>query len=144
MSFIPSVCARRALDCGIQLCDSVIPKTKSQRTYQRGSIMRKLFLIALALLFVPLFAEPQPASARSFQDNQNSNARSTELRHADRRRHRRHRRGIGQSYKQAGISTARGGAGFGKNVARRKPIKAGKVLGTNMKDAGQNVGEGSK
>ena len=106
--------------------------------------MRKLFLIALALLFVPWFAETQPASARNFQDNQNSNARSTERRHVDRRRHRRHRRGIGQSYKQAGISTARGGAGFGKNVARRKPIKAGKVLGTNMKEAGQNVGEGSK
>ena len=53
--------------------------------------MRKLFLVALALLFVPLFIQTQTAGARSFQ-NQNNEAGSTEGRRHRRRHRRRHLR----------------------------------------------------
>jgi len=109
--------------------------------------MKRLFLIAMASLFVPTWAGSIPAIARdlSAQNNQNTQANASSSETSNRHRHRRHRRRrIGQTYKQAGTSTARGGAGFGKNVARGKPIKAGRVLGSNMKTAGQNVGQGSK
>ena len=108
--------------------------------------MKKLFLIALALLFVPAFVELSPASAANVaaQENQNREARpsSEGRRRRGRRRHR--RRGIGQSYKQSGTSAAEGGKRFGKNISRGKPIKAGEGLGQGMGRAGKSVGQGSK
>ncbi len=110
--------------------------------------MRKLFLIALALLFVPMSAELMAANVSNLQEqnNQNTAAKSSRQDQARRgRRHRRHRRrrGIGQSYKQAGASTAQGGTGFGKNIARGKPIVAGRRLGKGLGRAGKHVGQGS-
>ena len=110
--------------------------------------MRKLFLIALALLFVPLFAEMVTVRARSLplENNRNTEVKpSTGQEGRYRRRHqrRRHRRGIGQSYKQVGTSTGQGGAGFGKNIARGKPIVAGRRLGKGLGRAGKNIGQGS-
>ena len=108
--------------------------------------MRKLFLITLALLFMPLFAELQFTSARNLQNNQNSNVKSSTDRETHRRRrHRRHgrRRGIGQTYKEAGTSTAQGGVGFGKNIAKGKPIVAGRRLGKGVGRGGKRVGQGS-
>ena len=109
--------------------------------------MKRLFLIALALLFVPMSAELIAARARNLPPENNHNTvakRSNGQEGRHRRRHRRHRRrGIGQSYKQAGASTAQGGSGFGKNIARGKPIVAGRRLGKGVGRAGKNVGQGS-
>lgn len=112
-------------------------------------MMKKLFLIALALLFVPAFIELSPTSAGNVtaQENQNREARPSSEARRNRRRHgrRRHRRkGIGESYKQGGTSAAEGGKRFGKNISRGKPIKAGEGLGQGMGRAGKSVGQGSK
>jgi Ni/Co efflux regulator RcnB len=110
--------------------------------------MKKLFLIALAVLFAPAFVALSPASASTMtgQANQNTEARpSSEVRNRGRHKRRKHRRhGIGQSYKEGGTSAARGGKRFGKNIARGKPIKAGQELGQGAGRAGKNVGQGSK
>ena len=108
--------------------------------------MRRLFLLALALLFMPGWPESSVATAHDFslQDNQNTQANTSGSEVRKRHKRRRHRRHIKQSYKQAGQSTAEGGRGFGRNIKHGKPIKAGKVFGRNMKTAGQNVGQGSK
>ncbi|HVS20933.1 MAG TPA: hypothetical protein VHD88_03755 [Pyrinomonadaceae bacterium] len=107
--------------------------------------MRKLFMIALALLFVPVSAELIAANAGNLQEQNNQNTTASSGQNQVRRRHRRHRhrRGIGQSYKQAGTSTAQGGAGFGKNIARGKPIVAGRRLGKGVGRGGKRVGQGS-
>ena len=109
--------------------------------------MRKLFLIALALLFVPMSAELTAASAGNLpeRNTRNTEAKPAGAQERPRRRHLRHRRrrGIGQSYKQAGASTAQAGTGFGKNIARGKPIVAGRRLGKGVGRAGKNAGQGS-
>ncbi|MGH9915060.1 MAG: hypothetical protein ACRD63_07200 [Pyrinomonadaceae bacterium] len=65
------------------------------------------------------------------------------------RRHRRVRRdrpggrSIGSSYSRAGRSAGHGGAGFGKNIAKGKPIRAGKELGVGMGRFGKHTGIGT-
>lgn len=59
-----------------------------------------------------------------------------------RRRHGRHR-GIGHAYKSAGKSAGRGGKRFGKNMARGRPIRAGKEFGKGMGGFGKHTGKGT-
>ncbi len=109
--------------------------------------MKKLFLIVLALLFAPVSDGLTTANAGTLPERSNRKAEakpSTAKEGHDRRRHRRHRRrGIGRTYKEAGTSAGSGGADFGKNIARGKPIKAGRRFGKGMGRTGKNVGQGS-
>lgn len=105
--------------------------------------MRKLFLIALALLFLPFCIQTQTASASSFQNKETGSTEGRRHSRRHRRRHERRRRGIGQTYKEAGTSTAQGGTDFGKNIARGKPIVAGRRLGKGVGRGGKRVGQGT-
>jgi hypothetical protein len=51
-------------------------------------------------------------------------------------------RGIGSAFKKAGKGAGRGGKRFGQNIARGRPIRAGKEMGKGMGTFGKNVGKG--
>lgn len=51
-------------------------------------------------------------------------------------------RGIGSAFSQAGKSAGRGGARFGKNIARGRVLRAGKELGKGMGGFGKHTGIG--
>lgn len=111
--------------------------------------MKRLFLVAFSLLLVSPFAgaaltASALASALQEQTNQNSsqtNVPKRRRRHLRREARRRHR-GIGGSFRKAGTSAGRGGKSFGKNIARGKPIKAGRHLGKGMGGLGKHTGKG--
>ena len=58
------------------------------------------------------------------------------------RRDRGRHRGIRSAFKEAGKSAGRGGKGFGLNIARGRPIRAGKHLGKGMGGFGKHTCKG--
>ena len=60
-----------------------------------------------------------------------------------RRSYRQRGRGIGAAYRRAGRAGARGGVGFGKNIARARPVRAGKSLGKGAGGFGKHTGVGT-
>lgn len=98
--------------------------------------MKKIFVIVLALLLsAPFLAEintAQAANAKSFQEGQIRKGR----------RDRRKSKSIGSAYKKSGIYAGRAGKRFGKNIAKGKPIVAGREFGKNMGKSGKYNGKG--
>src|SRR5229473_2472794 len=109
--------------------------------------MKKVPFVLFGMLLLGLVA-PLPAGASSFHDAGNSAKTNPQLNvpQTGRRRHRRRERGgggIGHNYGTGGKSMGRGGKGFGKNIARGKPIRAGRELGKGAGGLGQGVGKGT-
>lgn len=114
--------------------------------------MRKLFAIVLAFVFVLPFVGQNPtASARTSrtlvgQDDQGRRVLRTP--HSGRRRHvreefrRRRGRGIKSAFARAGRGAGRGGKRFGQNMARGRPVRAGRELGRGMGTFGKHTGKG--
>jgi hypothetical protein len=111
--------------------------------------MGRLFSVAFSLLlgspFVGAALSARPLTNTLREQRNHSSApmgvprsRRRHLRHEARRK----RRGIGGSFKKGGTSAGQGGKGFGKNVARGKPIKAGRRLGKGMGGFGKHTGKG--
>ena len=108
--------------------------------------MKKVSFVLFVLLLASCFVEPVWARAQE-QTNQNAQASAPQIvprRHRRRQRRERHRRGVKHSFGRAGQSMGRGGKGFGKNLSKGKPIKAGQEMGQGAGQFGQNVGQGSK
>lgn len=59
------------------------------------------------------------------------------------RRGRRRDRGVGAAYRRAVVSAGRGGARFGRHVARGRPVRASKALGRGMGGFGKYTGIGT-
>ncbi len=96
-----------------------------------------LFIITFTLSGVIVSAQSAPVqSETSVQENSEGQPRVLPVPQRRRRRvradRRRSRRGIGAAYSRAGRSAGRGGAGFGRNIARGRPIRAGRELGRGM------------
>ena len=72
-----------------------------------------------------------------------SEPQTTRHRRVRRERRRRHRHTIGSAYRQAGVDAGRGGARFGKNIARGRVVRGGKELGKGMGGFGKNTGIGT-
>ena len=108
-----------------------------------------MFLFAILLALSSTFAGSSLRANASVQDQQNQDQNRRVLNVPHRRRRtgrdvaRRKHRGLGHAYKQGGKSAGRGGKGFGKNIARGKPVKGGKKLGTGMGGFGKGVGKGT-
>lgn len=111
--------------------------------------MRKLFLLLSALLlalpFLSTAYNPQ-AQAASFQDGQDERRTLPVPGNGTRRRRirseRRRSRGIKGAFARAGRGAGRGGKRFGKNIARGRPVRAGKELGKGMGTFGKYTGKG--
>lgn len=111
--------------------------------------MRKLFLLLSALLLaLPfLFTSYHPqAQAASFQDGQDERRTLPLPNDGTRRRRirseRRRSRGIRGAFARAGRGAGRGGKRFGKNIAKGRPVRAGKELGKGMGTFGKYTGKG--
>jgi hypothetical protein len=113
-----------------------------------GILMRRVFLLLLGLVLAwPLaFAAYNPvAGARALQDGQDerrvlrvpSDGRRRRIRPEGRRG-----RGIKSAFARAGRGAGRGGKRFGKNMARGRPVRAGKELGKGMGTFGKYTGKG--
>ena len=112
--------------------------------------MRKLFIIGFALMFVlPLMGRELSARTRESavrgQDDQGrhvmrvpDNGRRRRVRGERRRRG----RGIKSAFARAGRGAGRGGRRFGQNMARGRPVRAGKELGKGMGTFGKHTGKG--
>jgi hypothetical protein len=102
-----------------------------------GGFMKKILIISLAfILSAPFLSESytsQAASAMRFQDGQTQRKRT---------RDRRRSKSIGGAFKNAGLSAGRGGKLFGKNIAKGKPIVAGREFGKGMGGFGKHSGKG--
>lgn len=114
--------------------------------------MRRLFVIVLATLFVlpqlgqSLGARPLAALMRA-QDDQGRRVMRVEGNGRRRRRvrgefRRRKGRGIKSAFARAGRGAGRGGKRFGQNMARGRPVRAGKELGKGMGTFGKHTGKG--
>jgi hypothetical protein len=110
--------------------------------------MRKLFSALIALLLIlPLVPNlfPYRVEANALRSQDDSQRRVMTVPGARRRRVRRDRargRGIRHSFKKAGKSAGRGGKRFGQNMARGRPVRAGKHLGKGMGGFGKHTGKG--
>jgi hypothetical protein len=113
--------------------------------------MRKLFAIVLAFVFVLPFVGQNPtASARSSRSlvGQDDQGRRVLVVHNRRRRRmreefrRRRGRGIKSAFARAGRGAGRGGKRFGVNMARGRPLRAGRELGRGMGTFGKYTGKG--
>jgi hypothetical protein len=114
-----------------------------------GILMRRVFLLllAVALTWPCAFAAFNPvASARSLQDNGQDERRVLRVPSNGRRRRvqpeGRRRRGIKNAFGRAGRGAGRGGKRFGQNMARGRPVRAGKELGKGMGTFGKYTGKG--
>ena len=58
------------------------------------------------------------------------------------RRDRGRHRGIRSAFKKAGKSAGRGGKRFGQNMAKGRPVRAGKEFGKGMGGLGKHTGKG--
>jgi hypothetical protein len=110
--------------------------------------MRRLFSVLIALLLALPFAlnlfQPR-AYARAWRVQDETERRVMTVQASRRRRVRRDRgrgRGIRHSFKKAGKSAGRGGKRFGQNMARGRPVRAGKELGKGMGGFGKHTGKG--
>jgi hypothetical protein len=111
--------------------------------------MRKLVIIGLALLFaLPLMGWDGSARTRgrAVREQDDQERRVLRLPDNGRRRRvraeRRRRRGIKSAFARAGRSAGRGGRRFGQNMARGRPVRAGKELGKGMGGFGKHTGKG--
>ena len=109
-----------------------------------------LVSLLLCMLLVPSLSSSTHASptVRLFQDQESGSTRARIVR---RRRHRRRvggdqprrHRGIGGSFKEAGLSAGRGGKRLGQNMADGRPVRGGKEFGKGMSGFGKHVGKGT-
>ena len=102
-----------------------------------SALCRGLLLVcALSLLSPPvLYAQAERRTGGS---------RRVERRDDDFWRHgRRRHRSIGAAYKRAGRSAAHGAVGFGKHIARGRPVRATKRLGWGAGGFGKYTGLGT-
>ncbi|HEX8773396.1 MAG TPA: hypothetical protein VF735_07285 [Pyrinomonadaceae bacterium] len=115
--------------------------------------MRRLFVIVLATLFVlpqlgqSLGARPLAAPLLRAQDGQGRRVMRVDGNGRRRRRvrgefRRRKGRGIKSAFARAGRGAGRGGKRFGQNMARGRPVRAGKELGKGMGTFGKHTGKG--
>ncbi len=112
--------------------------------------MRRFFVfLLLAVMCLPAtFATAKPfgLAPTAMQDGDSQERRTLNVPRRRRRRVRgegRRGRGIGSAYSRAGRSAARGASGFGRNIARGKPIVAGRRLGRGMGGFGKHTGIGT-
>lgn len=113
-----------------------------------SALIALLLLTAMAgiNLFQPnaLALSMWPAGARLGQD-EGQRPRVMTVPTGRRRRIRRDRgrhRGIRSAFKKAGKSAGRGGRRFGTNMARGRPVRAGKEFGKGMGGFGKHTGKG--
>ena len=93
-----------------------------------------LLLCALGLLTPPVLSAQE----------RRTGSRRVERRTDDFWRHgRRRHRSIGAAYKRAGRSAAHGAVGFGKHIARGRPVRATKRLGRGAGGFGKYTGLGT-
>jgi hypothetical protein len=111
--------------------------------------MRKLFSALIALLLaLPLALNLFPSEARASAFTSQDDAQQPRVMSVPGNRRRRVRRdrargrGIRHSFKRAGKSAGRGGKRFGQNMARGRPVRAGKHLGKGMGGFGKHTGKG--
>ena len=111
--------------------------------------MRRLFSALIALLLaLPLALNlfPPIVNARSWSSQDDTEQRRVMTVPGNRRRRvrrdRARRGGIRHSFKRAGKSAGRGGKRFGQNMARGRPVRAGKHLGKGMGGFGKHTGKG--
>lgn len=109
------------------------------------------FLLSLSaiLLALPCFYtgySPQAFAAGAFQDGQDERRVLTVPDNGRRRRvrpeGRRRGRGIKSAFARAGRGAGRGGKRFGQNIAKGRPVRAGKELGKGMGTFGKYTGKG--
>ena len=112
--------------------------------------MRKVFLLLSGLVLALPFAcagyNPR-ASARALQDGQDERRVLRVPNDGQRRRRRirserRRSRGIKGAFARAGRGAGRGGKRFGQNMAKGRPVRAGKELGKGMGTFGKYTGKG--
>jgi hypothetical protein len=107
---------------------------------KQGSFVVIGLLLGLGLA-APFYGATNAAQEPGAQTNTQLKAPST-----NRRRHRRSESrhgGIKHNYGSAGRSMGRGGKRFGKNMAKGKPIVAGRELGKGTGGFGKGVGKGT-
>jgi hypothetical protein len=111
--------------------------------------MRRLFIIGIALLFVLPDAGPRlHASVRVVRGQDDQDRRVMRVPNNGRRRRvrsefrRRRKPGIKSAFARAGRGAGRGGKRFGQNMARGRPVRAGKELGKGMGTFGKHTGKG--
>ncbi len=111
--------------------------------------MRKLFSALIALfLALPLALNPFSSEAEANAFTSQDDAQQPRVMSVPGNRRRRVRRdrarggGIRHSFKKAGKSAGRGGKRFGQNMARGRPVRAGKHLGKGMGGFGKHTGKG--
>ena len=109
--------------------------------------MKKVPFVLFGLLLVLGLVAPLPAEsnsalrpAASVQEPQLNVPKTGRRRN---RRRERHGGGIGHNYGKGGKSMGRGGKRFGKNIAKGKPLKAGKEFGKGAGGFGKGVGKGT-
>lgn len=111
--------------------------------------MRRLFsaliavLLALPLAFSLIQARVVLGATRAQNDDQERTVLTAQGNRRRRiRRDRGRHRGIRSAFKKAGKSAGSGGKRFGQNMARGRPIRAGKHLGKGMGGFGKHTGKG--
>lgn len=112
--------------------------------------MRKLFSATIALLLaLPMAFNlfQTKAYARDWSSAQDGDGRRVMTVPGGRRRRirrdrGRERPGIRSAFKRAGKSAGRGGKRFGQNMAKGRPVRAGKHLGKGMGGFGKHTGKG--
>ncbi|HEY6188136.1 MAG TPA: hypothetical protein VIW80_10680 [Pyrinomonadaceae bacterium] len=130
-----------------RMCDA----ERYQRDIREVVFVRRLFVIVLALLFVaPQLGQNVGASPleRAVREQDNQGRRVMRVPDNGRRRRvrgefrRRRGRGIKSAFARAGRGAGRGGKRFGQNMARGRPVRAGKELGKGMGTFGKHTGKG--
>lgn len=111
--------------------------------------MRRLFVIVFALSFVlPLTERDTNARATLIRELSSQDRRVMRVPDEGRRRRvradyrRRRGRGIKSAFARAGRGAGRGGKRFGQNMAKGRPVRAGKELGKGMGTFGKYTGKG--
>ncbi len=101
-----------------------------------------LCLVLLTLTFSAAGSSPFSCQPQEDQSGRVYNPPQRRRRRAqpDIRRHR--KRGIGSAFGKAGKSAGRGGKHFGKQMARGRPLRAGKEFGKGMGGFGKHFGKG--
>lgn len=112
--------------------------------------MHRVFLLLALLLALPAAFTSDNARlrARTLQDQDEQSERRVMRVPNDERRRRRVRyegkrgRGIKSAFGRAGRGAGRGGKRFGQNMAKGRPVRAGKELGKGMGTFGKYTGKG--
>ena len=108
--------------------------------------MRSLVMFQMAALLALALQLPAVVTAAAMTDAAGDNTALVSQardRGPGRRGYRRRGRGIGAAYRRAGVSAARGGTRFGKNMARGRPVRASKSLGKGAGGFGKHTGVGT-